>query len=607
MNPLQSAVRRAALVALAFTAAAIATGPFASGPESTDWAAPGWTGLFGAGTVLRTALLATLLALLLPRLAGAAGRPERIAIGLGLWLLGVLLRYDAPIGDFQMLAWCAETWQPLGKWYGAAWLAGLWHQLLGAPLAISAERSVAILSAGCGALQICAAARVAVLLELPARWPAWRWVVIGSSGLILIGLGHREIYSLVALATTLVVLTGLRWIEQPSHSRALGFGLVVGSALTLYVGGLLVLPAFLWCLVRTPRQRAGWIAAALAATTACALPVLFLALGPETARSPLGATWGSQFGRGAALNLRAFPPFLPADVHWSWFTNLIAPAYWFSGWHLRDLLGVIGTAQPIGLALAGVLAVNRATWRDAAANRRAALIAWLVLPQLAYAALVVHGMPYPWDWDLPAHALASTTWLALALLSSAPSTAPPSRNLLLPVAAVFALAAGCALFQAASAPPPSFGSAERGLALAAWPERLNGAGGGFVWIWLHNTSGRALALPTSEFRIALVAERGSERLRSDMTRQKLLAGRRIEPGERVAIASFYFRPERFEALDLAVDPSGTLWRPIESDPLPGSYRARWLASLPIEPGAPPHQLVSAPFDWRIATLIRSAR
>lgn len=600
MNDPQARLKLSAWLSLGALAAMLVTGLLFgswSWPGARIWLAPqAW---------LRAAATIAALTLALPRMARPQKRPlvSVVLVGL-LTLVFFAVRFNAPIGDWQVIAWCAETWQPLGKWYGAALAYGLVHQLIGAPAGLDASTSVALGSAFCGALQAWIAARIAAHLTLDPRFPAWRWLYIGAFGLVAVGLGHREIYSLVTLLTAWVAYRLVLLPEGPQWSRAAQLGLALAAAFSAYVGGLLLVPVWLaalgWWILRARRglaQRAGalWLAA-----VPVVLPSLLLALGPAARNKPLGKTWFSQFGVGAAMNAKAFPPFLPADVHWAWFTNFIAPQYWFSEWHLRDLLGVIATSQSLALAWI-VLAVVPA-WRGARDTRRVqlAMLGLIALPQVCYAALVVHGLPYPWDWDLPAHAFGAATWLAL-ICCAAPgsdSPAPGSRRAVLPaIAAIATCLAGSALLHSTRIPPAEFGASDGTLSLAVGPAPLAGTQGQLVWLWLRNNSTTDVTLSGAEYTVAIVGQRDSRHVRSRLDRHTLIGSRRLRPGEVAPLTSFFWDPVRFEAVDLREDPSGSEWKRIETSTLTGSLSARWLLTLPRGPTEAAAQLVSAPMVW----------
>ena len=67
------------------------------------------------------------------------------------------------------------------------------------------------------------------------------------------------------------------------------------------------------------------------------------------------AHWGQQFGIGAAPETPDPKFFLPDDIFWPRFPNLMNPAYWLSGWHLADLAQQALLGDRVGLVLVLVL------------------------------------------------------------------------------------------------------------------------------------------------------------------------------------------------------------------------------------------------------------
>ncbi|MFN7965104.1 MAG: hypothetical protein U0V87_05385 [Acidobacteriota bacterium] len=589
-----------ALLSLALLAAMVA-----AGLTLGTWSWPGFATLVDPRAWLRALFVVAILAVTLPLLARpqipAWQSPTLIAV---LTLFFFFVRFDAPIGDWQVIAWSAEVWQPPGKWYGAALFYGLFHQLLGSPNDWSAATSVALCSSLLGALQTWIAARMAMHLDLARRFPAWRWLYIGAFGLVAMGLGHREIYPLVSLLTAWVAYRVVLLGQGPEWTRAAHLGLALAAGVSAYVGGLLLIPAWSialgWWIWRghaglAQRRGALWLAG-----LPIVIPALLMALGPTAQNSAMAPTWASQVGGGGAMNDKAFPPFLPPDVHWDWFTNFIAPKYWFSAWHLRDLFGVVTTSQSLVLVFVALALIP--AWRCARREHRIRLIliSALALPQLGYAALVVPGIPYPWDWDLPAHALGALTWMAMACcaaLLGSEATQATRRSPWPALAAIATCLLGAALLRSTCIPPATFGASNGSLSLAVGPTSLVGTERQFVWLWLRNDSTREITLSGAEYSVALVGERNTQHVRSRLDRHTLIGSRRLRPGEQSPLTSFYWDPGRFEAVELREDPQGSRWKPIDVSQLTGRYKARWLLSIPQPSTDTSIQLSSAAIDW----------
>lgn len=480
---------------------------------------------------------------------------SRALSGLAVLLaLASVLRFAAPrtpIGDWQILLWTTDAGKAIGKWYGGSLAHAAFHHSLGRAFGWTPVESVRCLSALCGAATAFVFGRIAATLGLPRVLPAWPCLYAAAFGVVGVGLGHVEIYAVVALVLACALYTGLCLLESPRPLRAAAFSLATGAALVTYLGHLLLVPLWLGAaLALALRVRDGARPLACSLLVVAVTPLvsgLALFLGPVPAYLPLGAEWAHQLGGGDALNRSGRPLFLPLDVHASVFTNLIAPHYWLSGWHLRDVaqMGLLG--DPGGLFLVGLcLPLAALRWR-----RLGASVVWLGAAAALYvgwAALVVPGIPYPYDWDL-------TSWVALpvsvfaaalvALLAQR-QRLPRAASVLLVLVAAASQLAGMAFLLAAARPPPAFGPRADGLRLgviAAWhaPAARPVL---YSWIWLRNEAGAPVAIPLQRAWFELLAEGGEPVVAPPL--RKTLFPAWLAPGESVPVAVVALPIEEFK-------------------------------------------------------------
>jgi hypothetical protein len=523
------------------------------------------------GLVLGTALFQSLRWLARPDLSRVSGA----AIVLGLTAVFRLTTLKAPIGDWQVLLWATQDWQSIGKWYGSSLIFGAFHHLLGVPIGLSAEESVMLCSSLCGALLILVLARAAARLRLPADALAWRTaLLVGFAGYGL-ALGHREIYSLVLLAVAFTLERWVRLCGEPNAQHAVSAGVTLGLTLTLYLGAVGLVPVALiglgWLI-----WRGAWRPAAIAALSCGLVSLLILGLGPPTFERSLLEEWQRQAARGEVLNQHGRPYFLPSDVHWSVITNFVAPRYWLAWWHLRDLAGCLLFAAPLSipLALYGLLRLTRPPRTGLEDGGWLGLVA--AGSFAAIGALVVPGIPLPWDWDLFAFYFTPLIWwssLQVATEFESRLAVSRARRVVSGSWAYFTVCLALAMCRDTAQPPTEFGPAQSGIAIGAMPAQLPLGSKPFVWLWIRNDTRQPIEIRTDQLELQLVDATKPDRVSSETVKHALRGTRSIPAGASVPLTHFFWTARE---------------GPLAAAARVTTRRARWEVRLQV--GPPPGSL-----------------
>ncbi len=462
------------------------------------------------------------------------------------------LARETHIGDWETAIWTSITGIPLGKWLGASLLYHAAQSALSLfdvqPLA-----SVQLFSALCGALAMLCHTTVLRALGLPERLRAWPALLAGAFGVVGISLGHTEIYAVVALGLGVVAVTGLQLVRAPSAKTWLVFSGVVGLALPLYLGCMLLAPVWLltglyaaW--TRRAAAKGPLLALALAGALLVVIPAgVLIGAGPKPTGRDLGTIWGAQFESGRQEG-RVAPCSLPDDVHWSLARNLVAPGYWFSGWHVRDSVSLALSYDRLGLllvlALAGT-ALGRA-WRARSLPPELFFLGTLALPFLALAFLAVPGKLYPWDWDLVAYGALPLSLLGAALLvPRLPETGARKRTeWLIAGVAALSLLSGVLLFESLGREPERWTPVGAGLSAGITPGDLELAGDScaHVELWLRNDSSRPVPISPRTLELLLADPNGRWGLAHARNPHPITISFVMEPGEALCLATVDFDP-----------------------------------------------------------------
>lgn len=570
------------------------------------WGYPGAAATWSLAVLVRAGAVWVVLRWALPALQSAQlGR-------CGLALLSVIATFRAvavvtPIGDFEVAAMVAAGEAPLGKWYGSSLVLRGWHLLAGVWSGLSPEASIRWLSAICGGCLTLLVARFAGQFDGLRRCRAWTAVYSAAFGVVGVAAGHVEIYALVQLTIAAWLLAAYRFWLVPQRRQAIVLGLITGWAAVCYLGLILLAPLLLallaiWWLRRTEfslRLRATRTLAICG--LALLVVVLVFGFGPTPVRHSLPAEWARQFRTRAPQAASPMPPFLPADVHSAVLANLIAPRYWFSGWHLRDISAILWLGDRVGLVLIAAAAANL-RWRETSAAQRAAILLFgsAAVIELVYAALVVHGMPYPWDWDLTTPAFVTTTLFALVLLGAWSPVWPRWGGWVLGAVSFASLISGFALTTAAARPPAAFGPVVDGLQLAVQPTAVAWTAdvAPLVTIWIRSER-PAFDVPEQAALLAMIGNAGARQVRTEMTRTTIKRGLRIEPGDR-PLTRFYWRPELFQEVDLTRDPRGASWQRAPGGWSSGRFAGKFLFRLGRSTDGQYTDLESQPLEIEIA-------
>ncbi|MBP7148927.1 MAG: hypothetical protein KBD01_15450 [Acidobacteria bacterium] len=505
--------------------------------------------------------------------------------------LTVLLRFAVPpaySGDWDFLVAVTELHHPFGRWYGASLAYIGFHRALGEPLGWPATESIRWLSSICGALVAWLYCLLAVRLGLARAFRPWPFLYVAAFGAVGIGLGHLETYAVVALAFAAVLWAAVRALQAPPPAPVIVLHLVTGLALTVYIGLVLALPAWLvaTAIAAGRALRARDVRAATAALAGLAIvPVLFLGvtrLGPAPAH-PIEDALTEQIGAFADRQPKT-AWFLPDDVHWPLLTNLTHPRYWFAGWHLADAAQQAWLGDRAGLlGLALLLTPAIASW----SRRRGP--APEILPPLAaagaimaYAFTIVHGIAFPWDWDLASYGAVATSLSAGGLLAwwlGERRIALRSRaGVLVALVALAAQFDGVRMFLAMAPAPPGFGPAVAGVSVGASPGAIELREGRRprTWFWMRNDTGQVLHVRSAHLFTGLAATSDDVALRQVLHRRRLLGTREIEPGGTALLAAF---DPRLTGIHVSRD--GTTWTKAEGLGPPGRYEARWIVRVDL--------------------------
>lgn len=158
------------------------------------------------------------------------------AVGLA---LAVVFRYAAPvtyIGDWQVILIVSDSADPLGKWYGASLVYAGFRKLLGAAAGVHTLDAVRWTSSLLGAATAFVFVLLAERFGVTRATAAWPFFWLSAFGTIGVGLGHVEIYALVAFSLALFLWLAVAALEAPTLGRLAALGAWTGVALMLYLG-----------------------------------------------------------------------------------------------------------------------------------------------------------------------------------------------------------------------------------------------------------------------------------------------------------------------------------------------------------------------------------
>jgi hypothetical protein len=448
------------------------------------------------------------------------------------------------VGDWQWMIRVIDLGRPLAEWYLAAVGAIVVDRAVQLFVDVPPMTTARIFSALCGGALLVVLHRLMVALGATERGWGWAFVPLTAFGALGVGLGHVEIYAATALVLAGAVLASLRVLETPSLARTIGLGALAAVAASSYIALALIVPSLFvvagWAAARASRERRVALGAGFVAAFAVAL-VVIVVLGPPSTRVSLFGMWTGEL---QARDADAMTPFFhPDDVYWPAFRSLLAPAHWFSGWHLRDVGQLAFLGDRFGLA-AMLLSPLLLVGARASLRRAAIVAALLAVPLLAWGFVVVNGFPYPWDWDLTSWIAGATVVYAMLVWARIGGRSKAASALVAVVGIAAAVSGVGFMTGVAPEPPAAFGPDVDGLRLGITPERVVLEPGDRVHLrlWVRNDGPRPIDLRHGD---ALFSLRGrSERLRvaESPHRRPIVGDRRIEPGETVCLYDFWFGP-----------------------------------------------------------------
>jgi hypothetical protein len=519
------------------------------------------------------------------------------AIGL-IALLALLCWALAPrtyFGDWKTLTALIDRGGTIGKWYGAGLAYVGFHRGIGSAFGLIPTESAQWLSSVAGAVNAYLFFLFARQVGLTRAFRGWPLLFAATFGVVGLGLGHLEIYPVVATAIGGVLVAGAWLLEAPSSPRVVVFGLVSGLALATYLGAILLVPILLGVLTtvlaRAVRERRSRLLAGVAA--AGLLIFLPLVAGELWSASTLGPgpieKWVEQFsGRDGQVAPEQVAGFLPEDVHSPHLRNVMRLRHALSAWHATEMVQQLALDQLVPLLIVAVFGARRlANWgrgrRGEPTRGVGVLLTAAAVIYLAWAWMVVPGLPNPIDWDLRAVSALPVLYLAGWLLARDPL---PERGARLRLglaagAAVLAALCGVTFLGAAIERPDKLGPEAHGLRLGAVPERLVLSEDGYqhVWFWVENQGDRRFHIDTAWIGYELWAKNSRLFVQQPEQRRRTLGDRYLEPDVQQMLVDFSWEPRRFLIAQpeyTGLEPS---WREADGLPPPGRYVARWHLSM----------------------------
>lgn len=532
---------------------------------------------------------------------------------LGLAIVFDLVGPATHIGDWIVLLRVAEFGELIGKWYGIAALYTIFHHGVGALLGFTPEQSVRLLSSLAGAATAYVYFRVVDHFGLTRVFKGWPFLYLSAFALTAIGLGHVEIYAVVALLVALFFWTGLRFLQSGRVSDGLVFCGVLGISLASYIGLVLLIPggAVIWALRLWRGRRHGaqfWIllagGAALMAVPLCACAWL----GPKAADAMIPHKVLHLFRAVGGQKPDFTPSHLPRGVSWPLVRSLIRPRYWFAPWHVSGLAQVAWLTDRAGLLLLAALGALAAfRWRRfaaAIATPPVLLTASVTALFLGYGFLNINGLPYPWDWDMLSYVAVCTSLCAASLLAAF-APARGHRRAVTVLACAVALCSqvfGMHFLLSVARPPDAFGPPSAGLRLAATPTRLTLSEQRRtpVFWWLHNNSDAPVRLQSPEGLVEVGGVSPSWTVRAVPQEMGFARTLDIPAGATVCFTRIDFIPERFEVSAAVADAAQIAWRPFDEAARGEHYTGVWQVRFMDRSGKQaPLDLVSNQIDLRL--------
>jgi hypothetical protein len=521
-----------------------------------------------------------------------------LMVGGVLAALSWVLAPPSYFGDWKTLIALGEAGKTIGKWYGAGLVYSSFHQGIGAPLGATPAASAAWVSCLAGAANAYLFYVFARVSGLVRAFPAWPFLYAGAFGVVGLGLGHVEIYAVVATAIGGVLLCAVWLFAAPSPGRTLLLGAVGGLALCTYLGAILLVPILLASLVVVllGAWKAGNRRLGLAAIVAAALLVVPLAVGQLWSGSTLGPgpleKWADQFtGRAEEERAAQTAGFLPPDVHSPHLRNVMRVGYAVSPRHVGEMAQQLALDQLLPLLLALLFGVRRVrSWlareRPRGLDAAGLLLAAAAALYLLWAWTVVPGLPSPIDWDLRAISAVPVLYLAGWLLAAEPLPARGARlrRGLAGAAALVAAFCGLSFLEGAIEPPRTFGPEAHGLRLGAVPSRLVLEPGGYqhLWFWIENDGQHPFVVDAESVAYELWAKNRRSFVQQPSQRRRMRARRHFAPGARRVLIDFGWEPRGFLVAEPEYSGREPDWREIDGLPPPGRYVARWHVALWLE-------------------------
>jgi hypothetical protein len=521
-----------------------------------------------------------------------------LAVAGALAALSWLLAPPSYFGDWKTLIALGEAGKTIGKWWGAGLVYASFHRGIGAPLGATPATSAAWVSCLAGAANAYLFYLFARVTGLVRAFPAWPLLYAAAFGVVGLGLGHVEIYAVVATAIGGVLLCAVWLFAAPSPARTLLLGAVGGLALCTYLGAILLVPILLasLALVLVGAWKVGDRRLGLAAVVAAALLVVPLAGGQLWSGSTLGPgpleKWADQFtGRAEEERVGQTAGFLPPDVHSAHLRNVMRLGYAVSPRHLGEMAQQLALDQLLPLLVVLLFGAGRIrSWlaRDAPRGLDAAglLLAAAAALYLLWAWTVVPGLPSPIDWDLRAISAVPVLYLAGWLLAGDPL--PPRgarlRRGLAGAAGLVVAFCGLSFLEGAIEPPRTFGPEAHGLRLGAVPSRLVLEPNGYrhLWFWIENEGQRPFVVDAKSVVYELWAKNRRSFVQQPPQRRRMRARRHFAPNAREMLIDFGWEPRGFLAAEPDYSGREPEWREIDGLPPPGRYVARWHVALWLE-------------------------